>query len=431
MRLLRSRLFVADYLMLHFLRSGIFLWLVSVYIVSTLSKQRVISNLGNCSTYKLILTRLDDRQFLTVRKPANCRIDWLTCVWWHRMASSVDWDKGLPTDVLALLARGSDALKAMRAVCTSWKTGFDCSITTLKVSCHGPALPHVTAISERFPMLACLSLEGYPLCAAEAKALRGIRSLARLILGGEHDMVQPSDAVLKQLTGTPLTDLSLRNFGKLSDNSLGFLQGLPLSSIDLRGCPKLTDNAVEVLRGIPLTSLCLEARSLSSSGLEPLRCLPLTSLHLGIYDQLEDASLEPLREMPLKRLSLQKYYKNRLTDAGLAHLRGLPLSFLSLGGCELVTDSGLMEILAGMPLVDLALKGFTLVTEAGLEVRKSCLTYICFCSISSNRIGQMRWRSTGPTNAVGKEFQVFVFLDVPRIGNQASINIVVLLAHVV
>lgn len=72
----------------------------------------------------------------------------------------VDWDKGLPIDILAMIAGGRDAQKSMRGVSQTWKEGFDRSVDRLKIRLHGPDLGLVPV---RFPMLTSLDLGGSPM----------------------------------------------------------------------------------------------------------------------------------------------------------------------------------------------------------------------------------------------------------------------------
>lgn len=54
------------------------------------------------------------------------------------MALEEDWDKGLPFDVLGLVAGGRNDLKAMRAVSKTWRIGFERSAVKIEVDVGGP-----------------------------------------------------------------------------------------------------------------------------------------------------------------------------------------------------------------------------------------------------------------------------------------------------
>lgn len=47
----------------------------------------------------------------------------------------MDWDKGLPSEALALVAkaRGTDNAKKIREVSKTWQQGFDLGVTGIKI----------------------------------------------------------------------------------------------------------------------------------------------------------------------------------------------------------------------------------------------------------------------------------------------------------
>lgn len=77
--------------------------------------------------------------------------------------------KDLPLDLLGKIASGRDDLKAMRGVCTQWKTGFDSSVTKIHMGegrLGGQTdVEHLAGVcmADRFPRLnrfvACLIFE--------------------------------------------------------------------------------------------------------------------------------------------------------------------------------------------------------------------------------------------------------------------------------
>lgn len=62
----------------------------------------------------------------------------LICIPTMQGMIDVDWDKGLPPNVLPLVARGDDDLKAMREVSKTWREGFNSSVTGVRVKARGP-----------------------------------------------------------------------------------------------------------------------------------------------------------------------------------------------------------------------------------------------------------------------------------------------------
>lgn len=69
-----------------------------------------------------------------------------------------DWDKGLPSDVLAMVARagGITEMKAMRGVSKQWQEGFELAVVSIKASLKTPSLPREVAL--RFPVLTSLDV---------------------------------------------------------------------------------------------------------------------------------------------------------------------------------------------------------------------------------------------------------------------------------
>lgn len=315
--------------------------------------------------------------------------------------SEVDWEKGLPIGVLALVARGAEELKVMREVCKTWEEGFECSVTTIRIGKEGPLPP--PTLCERYPALTCLDL-GESFIDENALAILGnLKKLISLILGAtqrdprkfwdledgqlakeftgtglEHvrglslqtlSLSGCANLSLQPLNGLPLTSLSLYNCYKLmrTDASWEFLRGLPLTSFDA-GETNIDDNVSEYLRGKQLTSLNIDhCFGFSDAGLAILAGMPLTVLDLsGIAEvgHLTDAGLAHLRGMPLTSFSLtQGYYY--ITDDGIDNLRGMPLTYLEMAQCWDLTD-GALEPLMGMPLTYLGLMGWEGLSDTGL-----------------------------------------------------------------
>lgn len=120
--------------------------------------------------------------------------------WPHSMyeidPSEEDWDKGLPDDVLALVAKagGVNEMKSMRQVSKTWQLGFELGvqgITILEVhpmlppGMQHPMLPQGMEAAGRFPALTKLDLGRSAAVAALPWLinLRAFPNLDTLILG--------------------------------------------------------------------------------------------------------------------------------------------------------------------------------------------------------------------------------------------------------
>lgn len=82
----------------------------------------------------------------------------------------------------------------MRGACSSWKEGFERSVTSLKISPGGPAPPSGGVLAERFPGLTSLDLGGCPLPEEGLACLRGLKNLVKLSLGRYHYPIQAAAA---------------------------------------------------------------------------------------------------------------------------------------------------------------------------------------------------------------------------------------------
>lgn len=236
------------------------------------------------------------------------------------MRFHVDWGKGLPGEVLALLASlgGTENLKAMRGVNKTWRTGFELGIKGIRVPTPAPPLPEGEELAARFPELAKLDIGDSDKALIPHNWLHNLTALKRLrcvVLGSsEYSRLR----------------FSSRVNGK--GNNLAHLQGLPLTSLDLSQCRDLTNPGLEALHGMPLTNLSLRfCIGLSTVGLEALKGMSLASLNLDSCDKLKPGALDRLRALPLTSLSFREC-PLLVSDKGLVFLQGLPLTKLAFSG---------------------------------------------------------------------------------------------------
>lgn len=288
------------------------------------------------------------------------------------LQAEVDWDKGLPIDLLSTVAGGRDILKAMRGVSHTWQAGFEASVKSITVPWKAPPLPPASKFAERFPELISINLGESRLDQASLVSLAELRKLVSVSFESKFPTVPhlsplrtpsetPSEtppetplgvlgnsvplgyrltgAGLRRLNSLPLTKLVLRNCQSLSDACLRELWGLPLAILDLEGCPRLTDFGLKMLG---------------------LKGLPLTDLRMNWLANVTGNGLKYLREMTLTRLSLN--YCSRLQSSDLEHLTGLLLASLTLGG--FMTDDG-MALLREFSLTDLKISRSGGVSDAG------------------------------------------------------------------
>lgn len=175
-----------------------------------------------------------------------CNNDMFSCV---GMDEGIDWDQGLPLDMLAMVAGGAEAMKAMRGVSKTWQRGF--SVTKLTIRKPGPIPRSMGRLAERFPGLTSLDLGESlmdPSCLARLANLKNLVSLSFAgghpveygWIGPELDQLSYKLTSLKPLRGIPLQSLSLYGCGHLVGDALGPLQGMPLTSLNLCHCCKLS-----------------------------------------------------------------------------------------------------------------------------------------------------------------------------------------------
>lgn len=299
----------------------------------------------------------------------------------------MDWDTGLPADVLAIVGKfgGIEETKSMREVCGSWQEGFELSFTGIKIHSRDILLPFAPEISQRFSSLVKLDIgessENKEELESDLEILRGLPNLQTLILRPKHWdkwarrpsrrrtlASQLTAAGLRHLRGLPLTSLSLSGCKGLAKEGVDHLRGMPLTHLDLRYCTDLPDGSLEGLRGMPLTSLDLSGCvMLSSAGLEPLRGLPLTCLNLSCCDEEQgDMMWSHIRSQGSGDL-FDFMKPDGVPGEQLEFLRGMPLTSLSLRGQSELVDDDSLEVLVGMPLVSLDLGFCEDVTDDGIE----------------------------------------------------------------
>lgn len=347
------------------------------------------------------------------------------------MAAEPDWDQGLPGDVLAKVAGGRNDLKAMRKVCRTWKTGFELSVTKIKlVKTPSLCTPFATGriLTQYFPTVRTVEISKVIF----KPELTGDECVRRLV--GAHittlilRMGVLTDAGMAHLAHFPLTSLDLNGCWWITDAGLGFLAGKPLEELDLGGCPGLTPAGIERLRGMPLRRLTLPdfqdfVDGLPPDTLAPLAVMPLTALGFNIPSppnpdlahlrglqltelnmrgpRLTDDALAFLEGLPLQTLHFKTYFPAgaglaalrssplsslslwSVTDVGLSSLRGLPLTSLDIKFSHKegeITDDGL-SALRGMQLTNLSMGGSDLITDSGLAALEGApLTHL-----------QLRW----------------------------------------
>ncbi|KQW27262.1 MULTISPECIES: hypothetical protein [Pseudomonas] len=157
-----------------------------------------------------------------------------------------------------------------------------------------------------------------------------------------------------------LRRLKLQTYGEDFDDSfLRQLSDSPLQELSLNRCDEMTDDGLRALSRLKLRSLTLQrVGELTSRGMAHLASHPLEQLSLsGSGAILDDPSW--LRDLTgLRSLSLDDCYAS---ESVLQAIRGLPLEKLSLHSAFICEDD--LEVLEGMPLAELDLKCLRQVIE--------------------------------------------------------------------
>lgn len=295
--------------------------------------------------------------------------------------ASVDWDEGLPLEVLALVARGkgyfsvAQEMQRMREVCKNWQQGFEMGVTRMKISQGAISPPTDGTLAERFPALISLDLSNCEMREDQLVCLRGMTQLRSLtIVNTVQEIFVYGSGLCTVLTGTGfqylqdtlLTRVDLSCCKGLTDVALHYLRRLPIESLDLNGCKKLTNAGLCFLKEQPMqiTDLNLAWCDFSDEGLEALGDLPLTRLNLSSNSEITDEGLWYLENAPLTELDLDFLFQ--ITDEGLGFLRGMRIFDLRMSACYCVNSAGLKALL-GMPLRSLDLSVCKGITDSGMK----------------------------------------------------------------
>ena len=158
------------------------------------------------------------------------------------------------------------------------------------------------------------------------------------------------DSFLRQLSDSPLQELSLNRCDEMTDDGLRALSRLELRSLTLQRVSELTSRGMAHLASHPLEQL-----SLSGSGAildDPSWLRDLTGLRSLSLDDCyaSESVLQAIRELPLERLSLQSAF---ICEDDLEILEGMPLADLDLKCLRQVIER--LDVLHGFPLKRLGL----------------------------------------------------------------------------
>lgn len=158
------------------------------------------------------------------------------------------------------------------------------------------------------------------------------------------------DSFLRQLSDSPLQELSLSRCDEMTDDGLRALSRLKLRSLTLQRVGELTSRGMAHLASHPLEQL-----SLSGSGAildDPSWLRDLTGLRSLSLDDCyaSESVLQAIRELPLERLSLQSAF---ICEDDLEILEGMPLADLDLKCLRQVIER--LDVLHGFPLERLGL----------------------------------------------------------------------------
>lgn len=154
---------------------------------------------------------------------------------------TVDWDKGLTPDILALVAKagGREVFEVMRGVSRTWKTGADLTVLGILMKTRDKiALP--ADGPTRFPAVRRLEIGRSSWGEADMASLAGFQQLTSLNLGENWVF----EAGFEDCLG-----------GRITGAGFVHLQGMPLQHLCLSQCRGL--DTLEHLRGLPITNLDL------------------------------------------------------------------------------------------------------------------------------------------------------------------------------
>lgn len=127
-------------------------------------------------------------------------------------ALEADWDKGLPPDVLAMIAQtgGLEEMKTMRGVSKSWQQGFELGVKGILIfELEDPGLPSGMEDSGRFPGLARLDLGKSKTSSAGLGRLQAFPDMANLILGN-RDYAALGDSLPHCIVDADMVHLRVR-----------------------------------------------------------------------------------------------------------------------------------------------------------------------------------------------------------------------------
>lgn len=174
----------------------------------------------------------------------------------------------------------------------------------------------------------------------------GLRALSRLKLRSLtlQRVGELTSRGMAHLASHPLEQLSLSGSGAILDDPswLGDLTGLRGLSLD--DC-YASESVLQAIRGLPLEKLSLHSAFICEDDLEVLEGMPLTELDLKCLRQVIER-LDVLHEFPLKRLGLSDV--QGVCASTLSDLRGLALESLDLSLNDITWKE--LKQLAGLPL---------------------------------------------------------------------------------
>jgi len=174
----------------------------------------------------------------------------------------------------------------------------------------------------------------------------GLRALSRLKLRSLtlQRVGELTSRGMAHLASHPLEQLSLSGSGAILDDPswLGDLTGL--RSLSLDDC-YVGESVLQAIQNLPLEKLSLHSAFICEDDLEVLEGMPLTDLDLKCLRQVIER-LDLLHEFPLKRLGLSDV--QGVCASTLSDLRGLQLESLDLSLNDITSKA--LKQLAGLPL---------------------------------------------------------------------------------